>query len=48
MPFKLKYLKKYLRQILCKRLHNKNVVFNSKKEQVNVKGVTFAYGKLKR
>lgn len=34
--------------MLCKRLHNKNVVFNSKKEQVNVKGVTFAYGKLKK
>lgn len=30
-PFWLKYLKMYLRQILCKRLHNKNAVFNSKK-----------------
>ena len=30
-PFWLKYLKMYLRQMLCKRLHNKNAVFNSKK-----------------
>ena len=27
----LKYLKMYLRQILRKRLHSKNAVFNSKK-----------------
>lgn len=37
----------YLTQMLCKRLHIDKVVFNSKKEQVSAKEVTFALEKMK-
>lgn len=37
----------YLTQTLCKRLHMQNIVFNSKKEQVSTKEVTFALEKIK-
>ena len=48
MPFKLKYLKKYLRQMLCKRLHTKKVVFNSKKRTSKRKRSYICKQKLKK